>query len=213
MKKIYITLAMLFIFSHIVHAAMVLPAFNGGFQPTAMWQAPLDTIKKLSVTCSQKAQNPSDYQDCEIQYMQQHGASAAALAFFKETHGWINDYRRYGNLTVVQALVMAADHSDAFYIINPLGAMIDVDDYELLKTIDLSAAKSFQAILKKYPKAMLWFGNHNFPIASKNKQRLIFKYQLKDGCNACARAGYAWIGFDFDKAGNLKEVKLLRLHR
>lgn len=210
MKKILWTFAVILMFSHVSRAETVLPEFQGGFQTKAMWKVPNSIIHELQVDCSKQAQSPQAFQACQLNYMQQHGATKQALVFFKATNGWVQDFRRYQHVTVVKSLVMAADHAEEFFIINSKGVVIDVDDYNLLKTINLNSKQEFKDILKCYPKATLWFGSHNFPTPA-GPSRLIFSYVIKDGCNACAIAGHAWLAFDFDTQGNFKSIKLIHL--
>lgn len=210
MKKILWTFAVILMFSHVSRAEIRLPDFQGDFQSKAMWKVPKGVIQTMMQDCSRTAKNPQDFRTCQVKFMQQHGASEQAIAFFNAKSAWIEDFRRYRNLTVVKTVVMAADHSDAFFIITSQGVIIDVDDYDLLKTINLNSKPKFKAILKHYPKASLWFGNHRFPTLA-GQTRLIFSYLIKDGCNACAIAGHAWLAFDFDALGNFKGIKLINL--
>lgn len=210
MKKILWTFVVILMFSHVSRAETVLPEFQGGFQTKAMWKVPNGVIQTMMQDCSQHARNAQDFRACQILFMQQHCASEQAIAFFKAKSAWIQDFRRYQPVTVVKSLVMAADHSEEFFIINSKGVVIDVDDYNLLKTINLNSKREFKDILKRYPKATLWFGGHHFPTPA-GPSRLIFSYVIKDGCNACAIAGHAWLAFDFDTQGNFKSIKLIHL--
>lgn len=215
MKKylLFLLLPLIILFNHSIYAdSTVLPEFIGGVKPDAVMSKPL--TKDETNQCSQ-ATNPDDYQNCILNTMQNHHASAQAIAFNKYSRGWITQYKNYGKLTVIYASIPGADYSDGYFIINDQGEIINVDDYAILSSIDITKNPNYQQIIQRFPSASLWPGNHqSFPdkvTSPENSPRFIFTYSLLNGCHACEIAGTATIGFDFDNDGNFLNAQLIDL--
>ena len=49
------------------------------------------------------------------------------------------------------------------------------------------------------------------PPPSGSGLRLMFRFQLRNGCHVCERAGYANVAYDFSSDGTLQQVQVISL--
>lgn len=193
-------------------ASTNIPEFAGGIDPKTVISQndAMKIFKKCSV-----ANNSDDYQNCILTDMHKNHATAQAIAFYKFASGWITDYKNYNYLTVIHEFVPAADHNDAYYVMNNKGDFLDVDDMTIINGVDITKNANYKDIVSRYPSASVWPGNHQgFPdvtTSPENSPRLIFTYSLLNGCHACEVAGTAKIGLDFDNDGAFVDATLLDL--
>ena len=79
----------------------------------------------------------------------------------------------------------------------------------------LQAAPAYRAVLRRFPKAMLWPGDRGGPPGPEVRadadggQTFVVSYRLQDGCHACAIIGEARFGFVFDAAGTFRGTRLM----
>lgn len=192
------------------YAITNVPEFKEGLKKEAVWEMSPKDMRP----CNEK-NTPEDYLDCVIAHMQKEKASDQAIAMMKLSRGWITDYKKFGNITVAHVAVPAADHSDAYYLINDSGDVINVDDAAILTTIDIKKSSNYSEIAKRFPNISLWPGNHQYPTFNQlpgGIQQLVFHYPLLNGCHACELAGFAEIAFNFDSDGRFISTQLLGLH-
>lgn len=209
MKKIALLLSLTLFTVTALAASITLPEFVGGVNSNAIWNPSAKTLQTVKQLC---IKNPSNYLECFNDAMHDVGASSQALAFNKYTNGWITRYQQYGKIFLIYAQVLAADYSDAIYFINTQGAVINIDDWDILQTLAYGQNLQYAELKNKYPKMFLSMSNHqSVKLASlpNNVQRFIFQYPLVNGCHACAVVGYANIGWDFDSNGNFINLSLL----
>lgn len=203
----------LFGFMNLAQADTVLPEFVGGVKPETIFKQ-ADAMK-IFKKCTASATDPSNYQQCLLDAMQSKGANDQSIAFLKYASGWITEDQAHGNITIVHAFIPAADHDDGYFVISNDGTILDVDDATILNDIDITKNTAYQTIIKNYPSATIWPGNHQgFPdvtTSPQNSPRLIFTYTLLNGCHACEIAGTAKIAFDFDDDGRFLGATLIDL--
>jgi hypothetical protein len=98
-------------------------------------------------------------------------------------------------------------------LVNGKPSIVLPGDKKYLDKIDLTKHPKYSAIIKKYPRAELWFeGNlEKMVITSDGGQRFIWRHRILNGCHACEIAGTATVAYDFDKNGKYKGVHLLGL--
>lgn len=194
-------------------ASTSLPEFWGGINPATVYTK--QNAMKIFQQCSSQASNPGDYQNCLVDTMQTQHATPQAIAFLKYATGWITEYKVYNKLIVVHAFTPAADHDDAYFIMNNYGDIVNVDDPTFLNAIDIRSDSHYHDIIQHFPSAALFPGNHQgFPeytVSDQNSPRFVFTYSVLNGCHACEVAATAKIAFDFDNSGQLIGVSLLSL--
>lgn len=100
-------------------------------------------------------------------------------------------------------------------LVNGKPSIVQPGDKKFLDRIDLTRHPKYSAIIKKYPKAELWFeGNLEKMVKTADDgQRFIWRHRILNGCHACENAGTATIAYDFDKNGKFKGVRLLELSK
>ena len=88
-----------------------------------------------------------------------------------------------------------------------------VSPNKYLDKINLTKHPKYSAIIKKYPRAVLWFeGNLEKMVKSADGgQRFIWRHRIFNGCHSCEIAGTATVAYDFDKNGKYNGVQLLKL--
>lgn len=214
MKNFYITISA-YIFFIIIILFGIPRSGNDKVSAKAIWPLPPNFYAEIMQNCPYKL-GPLQFTKCVTDAMRQYGASSQAIAFttMLQGQGFLSAFRATGQVDIAQATVIAADHSDEFYLVNGKPTPINIDDPAILEqtTNVMNQNIQYRAIHTQYPQVMLWPGNHTFPTVTKNPsggQRFIFTYPLKNGCNACATIGYADIGFDFNNGGTFLGPQLI----
>lgn len=185
----------------------------------AIWQMPSNFYGQILEKCPYKL-GPAQYEKCVTDRMQAAGANKNAIAFTKllNGQGFLADFHETGLVDVARVNVIAADHSEEFYLVNGKPNPINVDDPGILApmTTALKTNPNYQALLKDYPNLLFWSGNHQFPSSTRGAngdQQFIFSYTLKDSCNACATVGLAEIAFNFNPTGVFLGTRLISVTR
>jgi len=212
MRNFYITLSAYIFFILIIFFAIPRSSTTK-ISADAVWNPPSSAYVEISKDCSLRL--PSlQYTECVLHIMERYGASREAVAFTRSLngHGFLSGFRNTGKVDVAYANVMAADHSDAFYLVNGKPSPIDVDNPSLLREVNLDTNPVYIQIKKQYPNTFLMPGNHDWPKVNQlpdRGQQFTFTYNLKDGCAACATVGTATIAFTFNQAGRFIGPELI----
>lgn len=91
-------------------------------------------------------------------------------------------------------------------LVNGKPSIVLPGDKKYLDKIDLTKHPKYSAIIKKYPRAELWFeGNlEKMVITSDGGQRFIWRHRILNGCHACEIAGTATVHMILTKTVNTK---------
>ena len=123
-------------------------------------------------------------------------------AFLNEEAGFFRVIKHYDDMDIVKAQVIAADHSEEYFIITHTGELLIPQ--RMGSNLALKEDKHYPELIKKYPKAELFGEILGFPKMkklAKHQTRLIFKQYILNGCWACDKAGIASVAYDFDSHG------------
>lgn len=177
----------------------IVPAFVGGIDQHAA------TVCRQQIKASpcQLKNLLAAYQQCIKKVLVRTPDCRQSLAFFKLTQGGVfHEVKRYQNTDVILAdYVYIADQGDGYFLVMKNGRLLSLP-LNIPKKV-FRSAPHYAEIAKQYPRVAAWqiLGFPEEVKLSANRYRLIFTQQLKDGCNACALAGIAKIGYDFSADG------------
>jgi hypothetical protein len=195
-------------------------ADKGSWQPVgpeAIWKDAKKNIKSVFQECRSK--KASDFGQCFVSFMQEHGASPQAVAFAKLTDntGYLRAFRKVGPVGIAYvAYPFRANTNYGYLLVNGDPPMVDVDDLKLLKGA-LSKDPAYAKLLLRYPNAAIWPEDRfstELPILERlenSGQRFIVAYHLTDLCRACKGLGKVRLAFDFDASGKFLGVKMVSL--
>ena len=130
-------------------------------------------------------------------------------AFLTKKHAFIRSIKEYGNIGLLYATVVAADHNDEYFLIDSQGNVIEPSG-----ALDIKRVKQYKNIVKQYPNVFLEPMTVAPPIYKKLKngqQALIFQQLLKNGCHGCSQAGLANVQYAFDKDGKFIDATVVKL--
>ena len=202
----------IFIFPHQV-SAQDKSADKKAFGPDAVW-VPSDTvIQNMGKSCENGG-------DCFIKKMIEAGASPSSVKFTKTLikkgfpFCFMKSYQEMGQVDQVMVDCPFMANTMGFtLLVNGKPSVFQPGDSKYLDKIDLTKDPKYSTIIKKYPKAELWFeGNLEKMVKSADgDQRFIWRHRILNGCHACEIAGTATVAYDFDRNGKYKGVHLLEL--
>lgn len=216
MKKVVLTALSTVLISAIAYAApntnpvKMVPEFKGGLSQTDVFSQGQAMLQY----CMGNNSPQQNFKQCLNAYAKQHGATAKEIKFTDLVSGYIAKVQNVGDVSVVYAGVMGADHSDGYYIVTKKGGFINVDGFAVLKRIEakIKANSQYAAIKQANPKSDLFPGNHTAPQIKQNANKgdsILFNYRILNGCMACAANGKATVAFDFNKQGEFTGVKVV----
>ena len=138
----------------------------------------------------------------------EQASAIRAVAFYPANH-----IKKYGQVSVFNVTTLA-DGVDVFHMVDIKGNFIS-----LTTDVDLDRNKTYQEIIKQYPKAelttLLYWKKQQarlFPQvkAVSGGDQLIFTQTLRDGgCVACATVGVAEVAYLFSATGVYQCVKVV----
>lgn len=172
----------------------------------AVWAPPGDVATSLSGACA--AAGP----DCLPNLMAQAGASPQAVAFARalEGEGYANGFAEHGTVDLVSAFFpFHANTNWRQFLVNGDPSVVDLNDWERLKTIDLESNADYRTLREVYPNATLWPDGEFNSVEEAEGQRFLILYPVLDGCHACDVLGWANIAYSFDEDGRLTSVELV----
>jgi hypothetical protein len=184
------------------------PASAARISADAVWTPPAGFLSGFHSACD--ALRGPGFSDCFLEQMRKAGAPPPALAFARRTGGmgYLRAFRETGKVDVAYAeYPFRANENQVCLLVNGEPPWIDVDDTALLDLKALAVDRNWPAILKKYPKAMLFPSDRGGPALPgarhfrDGRQEFIVDYVALDGCHACAAVGTVRFVFRFDAAG------------
>jgi hypothetical protein len=212
MKKTFTLLtAILVVFSTSCFANAIvtnIPIFKGGLNNNSYFQQGDSAIKYC-----QKKHGAID--KCLVNYAKKHNASKQAIEFMKLTSGYINKIDQHGNIAIITANVVAADHNQEIFIINKDGDFINPNTAASSQEIGnlLSKEPLFKALGKNGYHPMSFLQTDVAPqikINTDGQQAVVFSYRLTN-CMACENAGVANISYNFENNGKFKDISVINI--
>jgi len=160
------------------------------------------------------------YDACIYQKLRLGGASPQAIDFAKAMAAsrnglaYMTGLRRPLFGRVSPAFIVypgRANTNGAVLLVNGIPSSIDAESASMSAAPAVAADARFRAIQLDHPRAALW-ATPSFDVERARPgggQRFIFRAPILDGCHACAVVGTAEVGYDFDRAGIYRGVKLI----
>ena len=186
--------------------------------PDAAWNPDSSFRHRVLERCS--TGEATDFGACFVDVMKDSGAPSEAIAFTKHigNAGYMTAFQTGGTTDIARIFYpFRANENYGCYLVNGNPPIIDIDDNNILKKIDLTKNKVYEEILRNFPRVNLWPGDRYAADCIKGEnlsekgKRFIASYRLQDGCHACEPLGTALIAFDFDSLGAFVAAKLLEV--
>jgi len=180
----------------------------------AVWQIP-STFRAGANKACDKAPQPPSFADCFINQMAKAGAPAEAVAFARELQkqsggevGIASGFEAVGPVDVAFITYpLRANTNYGLVFVNGTPRIIDAEDLKLLDQTSMQQSPQFQNTKAQFPNLNLWPGDRDgttWPNASNNSEggvSFTLGYPLRNGCHACANAGFAEFNWKFDPSG------------
>lgn len=188
---------------------------SGVIGPDVVWKFPSKKVQGKFITAWQECRSRSQGLGCIAALMRRGGASPAAIAFTRRLDGdaYAESFRKMGRVDLISVFYPTrANTNQVYFMVNGTPPLVSAEDH--LGHIDITKDPRYPAIVKKFPKIMLWGGGPVFKEMQrlpKGGQRFVLAYFLLNGCHACKVGGSAYVAFDFNARGTFEGTKLLRL--
>jgi len=179
------------------------------FGPQQVWQpSSTDTVVRLQ-RCEQHSWT------CIRQVMEQDGASADAIAFYRLTGWFLSGIQNTGAVQVGDVFVpWRANENAQLALLGGVPAVIYPEvEAERLSIESLPAAEPLKSA---YPDLMFWPSGPTFAgveVTPDGGQRLVLLYRVLNGCRACEVVARARVGFDFTSDGAYQGARILDLEQ
>jgi len=193
-------------------------AENKQISPNAAWNPVSSFRHRILERCS--AENATDFGACFVDAMKDSGAPSEAIAFTKRigNTGYMTAFQTNGTIDIAHVFYpFRANENYGCYLVNGDPPIIDIDDNNILKNVDLTKHKVFEEIVRNFPRVNLWPDDRYATDCVKGENlsgkanRFIASYRLRDGCHACELLGTALIAFDFESLGTFAGARLLEV--
>lgn len=179
---------------------------------SAVWQIPAHFMANAHAACDGSF---TDFAQCMIGQMAKTGASPAAVSFtrnlYKESHGEfgvMTDFQNEGPVGFAWITYpLRANTNFGFLLVNGQPRMVNVEDLKLLDVKTMRQSFQFQDLKGQFPKVDLWPGDRSGKIWPNSQAgpnggiQFTLQYPLRNGCHACASAGFAIFNWNFDAHG------------
>lgn len=169
--------------------------------------------------CS-KTKDSAQFQTC-LMRLKDQPLCGQFLSFAKATQLGVHDdidlIKQYpqANLALIHVTYFGANYPGVYYALGTNGNLVDLIFGPQMQTVDISKDVNFPAIIARFPKVQLFSIVDQLPQTQTSPNdrglRLILRFQLLDGCHACARAGYANVAYDFSESGELQQISVASL--
>lgn len=185
----------------------------------------IDTIpaflscKQTVISMCQRTKNVVEFQDCSKRL--KIAACKQFFAFEKITGMAPKDdidlvkYYKDGGLDLIHMVRFGANYPGVYYAIGTSGDFVDLIFGPQTQKLDIRKDPHYPEIALKFPNVELFSIVDKLPQVDSNPNgtgiRLIFRFQLLNGCHACERAGYANVAYDFSDTGVLQAASILSL--
>lgn len=179
----------------------------------------LSCQRQVNDVCK-KAKDSSQFQTCLTQLKTQP-VCKQFLSFAKATqlglHDDIDIIKQYpqANLALIHVTYAGTDYPGVYYTLGTNGNLVDMIFGPQMQTVDIGKDPNYSIIATRFPKVQLFSIVDQLPQittpANGHGLRLTLRFQLLNGCATCARAGYAYVAYDFAETGDLQQVKVTSL--
>jgi hypothetical protein len=179
---------------------------------SAVWQIPSQFMANAHTACDASTTNVAE---CMINQMAKAGAPPAAVSFtqelYKESHGDLGimtDFQSEGPVAFAWITYpLRANTNYGFLLVNGQPRIVNVEDLKLLDSKGMKQSFQFQDLKGQFPNVDLWPGDRSGKIWPNSQagpnggMQFTLQYPLRNGCHACASAGYAIFNWNFDARG------------
>lgn len=180
----------------------------------SVWQIPSAFLAAAHKACDNTPQPPS-FAECFIGQMATAGAPPAAVAFTRRLFeqnggdvGIMSGFHPVGPVDVAFIVYpIRANTNNGILFVNGTPRIINAEDLKLLDQAAMQQSPQFQNTKNQFPKVNLWPGDRDgttWPNSSKNPDgstSFTLGYPLRNGCHACAHAGFAEFNWNFSRNG------------
>ncbi len=181
----------------------------------AVWNPDRSFRERVVDRCS--LPQVQDFGECFISVMQDSKAPPQAVAFARRigNTGYLRGFSPAGVVDIAFVTYpFRANENYGCFLVNGEPPVVDIDDFEITKKIDLRKDARYGEIAAGFPKVDLWPGDRwgadcVHAETSRGAQRFLVTYRLLDGCHACELLGSARVAFDFDGSGKFLGTELI----
>jgi ribosomal protein S8 len=150
---------------------------------------------------------------CVSKQMKQMGASNTAVKFSTaiKNEGYLAKFQEQGKVDLGTVIYPTRANTNSAYVL--LNGQPSIVSTEINKVAGLEQDAGFKQLKKKYKNLEFWGTNAQFVKNTKTKagSNYLFKYSLKDGCNACAVPASAQVEFRFDGQGKFLGTQFVKI--
>ena len=185
--------------------------------PEAVWHPPASFRERVIERCS--SSKVQDLGKCFVSVMNSYNAAAQATAFTERigNTGYMRGFRESGVVDVAFVeYPFRANENFGCLLVNGEPPVIDVDNFDTVRKIDLRKDSTFSVLADAFPKIDIWPGDRwgadcIQPDTLKEGQRFVTTYRLLNGCHACEMLAFARVAFDFDASGKFLGTELMKV--
>lgn len=191
-------------------------AIIGRITAASVWQMPASFLSDAHKACD-NAPQPPGFAQCFINQMSKAGAPVAAVAFTRMLYdqsesggdvGIMSGFHAVGPVDVAFVTYpLRANTNNGILFVNGTPKIINAEDLKLLNQAEMQQSPQFQNTKAQFPNVNLWPGDRDgttWPNSNPNSEGGIsftLGYPLRNGCHACAHAGFAEFNWKFGPAG------------
>ncbi len=191
-----------------------LPASAGRIGPSSVWHMPPTFLAAAHKACDSAP--PPSFADCFINQMSTAGASPAAVAFTRALQqqsdgdvGIMSGFNKVGPAVDVAFVVypLRANTNNGLLFVNGMPKIVNAENLQLLDQVGMQQSPQFQNTKAQFPNVNLWPGDRDgttWPNSGSNSEggvSFTLGYPLRNGCHACAHAGFAEFNWKFGPTG------------
>jgi len=176
--------------------------------PDAVWHLPVERW----TACLQRDRDPAV---CLPRLMHATHAAPAVVAVSRAlaSEGVMSAFQTMGRIDLAIMTFPARANTNAVpYLVNGTPRLVSTELAP--NAIDITADPQYPALKAAFPHLEFWPSDATFRSVHSRPdggQYFVFAYPLRDGCHACALAGYALVSHDFTPADVYQGTLLLGL--
>ncbi len=196
---------------------------TGRISAANVWQIPPTFLAAAHKACDSAP--PPSFADCFINQMPKSGASPAAVAFTRMLQkqsdgdvGIMSGFNKVGPVDVAFVVYpLRANTNNGILFVNGTPKILNAEDLKLLDQATMQQSPQFQNTKAQFPNVNLWPGDRDgttWPNSSSNPDGSVsftLGYPLRNGCHACAHAGFAEFNWNFGAHGKFQGTTFMGL--
>jgi len=182
---------------------------------SSVWQMPPGFVSNAQVACGKSA-----ISDCMIQQMEKAGAPGDAVTFtrelYKQSHGEVGimtGFQAVGPVDIAWITYpLRANTNNGLLLVNGKPLIVNVEELKLLDRKTMEQSSQFQNLKAQFTKVDVWPGDRDgktWPESQAGPNggtQFVVSYPLRNGCHACAHAGFAIFTWNFDAQGKFLDT-------